>query len=593
MVRKPSIRAPGDSSDGASCNEPDDARDGPQLDAPAILREIGEVPYAWQIDTDRIAWGDNAGEVLKIDGVAAIATGRLYAQRLDPASSQSRFDTVMKSGHRDGGSGVGYQIEYCLRLDSGGEALWVEDTGRWFAGSDGRPATAHGVVRAINERHEREARLTYLSRFDALTGEMNRAHLTELLGATLDDAHRYRSSCAFLIAAIDNLARINEGFGFDIADEVIGAVGKRIRTKMRGGDVLGRFSGNKFGVILKNCTPDDMVIAAERLLTGVREDVVQTSAGPVAVTVTIGGVVAPRHARTVSEIVARAQESLDVAKAKRHGSFLAYRPSVEREAMRQESIRTTDKIVAALNERRILLAFEPVVGTLSRGPAFYESLMRIQRADGTLVSAGSVIAVAERLGLVRLLDHRVLELAVAELVAAPQLHLSINVSADSTTDPDWWAALGASLRRHPGIGERLIIEITETAAIHDLDETRAFVSRAKDLGCRIAIDDFGAGYTSFRNLRRLGVDLVKIDGAFVQHLTESADDRVFVRTLVELGRSLGLKIVAEWVQDETAADMLAEWGCDYLQGHLVGRAAVARPWQSATAATPQVVAAPA
>ena len=120
----------------------------------------------------------------------------------------------------------------------------------------------------------------------------------------------------------------------------------------------------------------------------------------------------------------------------------------------------------------------------------------------------------------------------------------------------------------------MTLEITETTAIQNIDETAGFVTRAKDLGCRIAIDDFGAGYTSFRNLRRLGVDMIKIDGAFVQNLPRSQDDRAFVRTLIDLGRSLGLTTVAEWVQDEGGAEVLAEWGCDYLQGMLIGRASL-------------------
>jgi EAL domain-containing protein (putative c-di-GMP-specific phosphodiesterase class I) len=100
----------------------------------------------------------------------------------------------------------------------------------------------------------------------------------------------------------------------------------------------------------------------------------------------------------------------------------------------------------------------------------------------------------------------------------------------------------------------------------------------KDLGCRIAIDDFGAGYTSFRNLRKLGVDIIKIDGAFVQNLSRSEDDRAFVRTMIDLGHRLGLKTVAEWVQDDASAKMLAAWGCDYLQGALTGRAMLHHPW---------------
>jgi diguanylate cyclase (GGDEF)-like protein len=402
--------------------------------------------------------------------------------------------------------------------------------------------------------------------------------LTEILEKTLDEAVRFRSSCGFLLVAIDNLARINESYGFETADQMINAIGKRIRSLMRGKDALGRFSGNKFGIVLKDCTPDDMAIAAERLLAGVRDDLVPTATGPVAATITIGGVTAPRHARTVAEILARAQQTLDAAKGKRRGSLFAYQPNIEREAQRRENVRATDEIVAALNERRIFVAYETVAATADRRPAFYECLMRVRRTDGSLLGAGDVIPVAERLGLVRMLDHRVLELVVDEMIATPSLQASVNVSPGSTTDPNWWGGLGSLLRAHAGVAERLIIEITESAAIHDVDETRGFVARVKDLGCRIAIDDFGAGYTSFRNLRKLGVDIVKIDGAFVQNIIRSEDDRAFVRTLIDLGKRLRLATVAEWVQDERAARLLESWGCDYIQGALVGLASTERPW---------------
>jgi diguanylate cyclase (GGDEF)-like protein len=542
-----------------------------------ILKSVGEATYEWRIDTDTIQWGPNAALVLGVRDVGAIATGRAFANLLDPGNVQTRFDAVMRSSEADDGAGVPYQVQYCLRSLPRSGKLWVEDSGRWFAGPDGRPARAHGVIRIINDRHEREQQLAYLSRFDGLTGEINRWHLTEILDARLQEAERGRTSCGFLLVAIDNLARINEAYGYDVADEVIGAVAKRLRARMRGEDCIGRFSGNKFGIILKDCSPDDLVIAAERLLAGVRDDVVMTTVGAIAVTATIGGVTAPRHARNVDEILARAQETLDNAKARRPGSFLAYRPNVEREAIRRDNIRYTDEIIAALNERRILLAFEPVVETASRQPAFYECLMRIRRADGKLVPAKDIVPVAERLGLIRLLDHRVLELAADELAAVPGIHFSLNVSPASTTDPDWWTRLAGLLRRHRGIGERLTVEITEMAAIHDVDATRGFVTRVKDLGCRIAIDDFGAGYTSFRNLRKLGVDIVKIDGAFVQNIVRSEDDRTFVRTMIELAKRLKLITVAEWVQDEKVGRLLAEWGCDYLQGALVGTATTERP----------------
>ena len=554
------------------------------FDMAAIMSSIGEIPYQWTIDSDVLVWGANAAQVLMVGGIAAISSGRNYAKLLAADSATSRFEAVMKSTARDEGAGVPYQVQYALHPEGVVNGLWIEDVGRWFAGQDGKPERAHGIIRVIDERHDQEERLTYLSRFDALTGEMNRFHLTEVLEETLKQAVTQRNSCGFMLVAIDNLARINESYGFDVADEAIGAVAKRLRAKMRGGDQIGRFSGNKFGIILNNCTPDDMEKAAERLIAGVRDDVIRTGAGPVAATVTVGGVTAPRHAGNVHEILARAQETLDRAKAKRLGSYQVYRPNVEREVLRRDNVRAADEIVTALNERRILLAFEPVVETATRETVFHECLMRIRRADGSLAPAQDVIPVAERLGLVRLLDHRVLELLVGEMAAVPQLNASVNVSPASITDPDWWTVLGALLRANTGVAERLTVEITETTVIHDIDDTRGFVSRVRDLGCKIAIDDFGSGYTSFRNLRKLGVDILKIDGTFVKNMTRSDDDQAFVSALVDLARRLGIKTVAEWVQDEASAALLAEWGCDYLQGSLIGLASLERPWGSAAPA---------
>ena len=566
-------------SQNATAADPDGIPAPPQLDPTESLASVGAALYQWDIKNDVLTWSPNAGDVLLVRDPGSIGSGRAYAQLLEPDNAQAPFDVIVTSAQRDDGQGVPYRIQYAIRPDAGEETrLWVEDAGRWFAGPDGKPARAHGTIHVINERYERERRLEHLARRDELTGEFNRYHLTEILEKALEEAVRFRSSCGFLLVAIDNLGGINQSYGYDTADQVIRVVSKRIRGLMRGRDALGRYSGNKFGVVLKDCTPDDMAVAAERLLAGVRDELVPTDAGAIAVTVTIGGVTAPRHARTPTDVVARAQEALDAAKAKRRGWFLAYRPNVEREAQRRENIRATDEIVAALNERRIFLAYETVANTVGRQPAFYECLMRVRRADGSLLGAGDVIPVAERLGLVRLLDHRVLELVVDEMVATPALQASVNVSPGSTTDPNWWTGLGSLLRAHSGVAERLIIEITESAAIHDIDETRGFVARVKDFGCRIAIDDFGAGYTSFRNLRKLGVDIVKVDGAYVQNMIRSDDDRAFVQTLIDLGKRLELATVAEWVQDEETAKLLQSWGCDYIQGALIGLASTERPW---------------
>jgi len=394
----------------------------------------------------------------------------------------------------------------------------------------------------------------------------------------IEEAARFRSSCGFMLIGIDHLARINDAFGFDVADAVIAEIAHRIRSRLRGGDVLGRFSGNKFGLILKNCTVDDMNVAAERFLASIRDEVVPTKSGPVSVTASIGAVGVPRYARNTDEAINRAHETLDGAKRRRAGSYSVWRPNVERDAQRRVNIRVTDEIVTALNERRIVMAYEPVVEARSRRAAFHECLVRMERDDGQMLLAPDIVPVAERLGLIRLVDHRVLELVIAELANSPAVQLSLNISPDTTMDPDWWASIESLMRAHPGVGERLIVEITETVAIQDIDDVRGFVTRLKNFGSRIAIDDFGAGYTSFRNLRKLGVDIVKIDGAFVQNIANSADDCAFVQTLIDLARRLQIKTVAEWVQDEESAVMLREWGCDYIQGRLIGLASSQRPW---------------
>jgi diguanylate cyclase (GGDEF)-like protein len=550
-----------------------------------ILASLGQAAFVWDIASDAISWSDHLGAVFADIPPEVLSSGAEFAKLIEPQGS-IRTDALGLSPAVHGAGGTPYRIEYGVRVSTSAPLTWIEETGCWFAGPDGRPARAEGIVRINNERHARDEQLLKLSRHDPLTGELNRTHLIAALAEAIEETQRFRSTSAFLLIGIDHLARVNDAFGFDVADAVISEIANRIRARLRGGDVLGRFSGNKFGLILKNCTIDDMNVAAERFLAVVRDEVVPTRSGPVSVTASIGGVAVPRYARSADEAINRAQETLDGCKRRRAGSFMAWRPNVERDAQRRVNIRVTDEIVTALNERRIVMAYEPVVAASSRENAFYECLVRMEQDDGRVLLAPDIVPVAERLGLIRLVDHRVLELVVAELAQSPSVELSLNISPETTMDPDWWASIESLMRAHPGVAERLIVEITETVAIQDINDVRGFVTRLKNFGSRIAIDDFGAGYTSFRNLRKLGVDIVKIDGAFVQNISRSADDRAFVQTLIDLARRLNIKTVAEWVQDEHAALMLRDWGCDYIQGRLIGLATAERPW-AADAALPK------
>ncbi len=542
-----------------------------------ILALVGEVAYRWAIGSDTLTW---EGDVEAVLGIAApaLATGRAFATLLDPENVSGRYDAVFGGSASDRGGGVAYQAEYALRPGgAAGPVLWVEDCGRWFGDGGTRPARAHGVMRLINDRRERDKRLAFRSRHDELTGFFNRAHLIDLIGESLETTQRFRNSAAFLLIAVDNFRVINESYGYETADQVLAAVARRVRSRLRGADTIGRFSGNKIGVLLSDADEITMRAAADRFLAAVRDEVVATDNGAIAVSASIGGVVLPRNGRTVGEVVSRAEEGLHVARSDGQARFSSYVYSTAREEARKANAALSVELINGLKENRIRLAFQPVVDILTRKPAFHEALLRLVRPDGEIVPASVFIPLSERLGLVRLLDQRALELAIEALVAAPTAKLSLNVTADTAGGPSWLAHLRKAAAAHPGLAERLIVEITESSAIRSVDAAKAFIAAIRDLGCSVAMDDFGAGQTSFRNLRLLDLDIVKIDGAFVQNLAASTDDQVFVRALLELAANFGLRTVAEWVQDEESADILRAWGITYLQGELTGVAVMDWP----------------
>jgi EAL domain-containing protein (putative c-di-GMP-specific phosphodiesterase class I) len=271
-------------------------------------------------------------------------------------------------------------------------------------------------------------------------------------------------------------------------------------------------------------------------------------------------------------LLRRAEDALALARRGAETRCAVYDPAsaVEGRYRRLTRLSAPD-VVDALNERRIAFARQPIVSARTREPAFGEALARMVRPDLPHLCAGEIVPVVERAGLIPLLDTRMLELATRWLSERPQERLSLNLSPLTLERPDWLETLAGHLGAHRGVAGRLILEVTETIAIGDPGVARARLEAMKELGVAIAIDDFGAGHTSFRHLRTFPVDFLKIDGAFVQNLARSTDDRFFVRTLIDLAGHLGIATVAEWVEDEETATMLAEWGVDYLQGDHCGR----------------------
>jgi len=201
-----------------------------------------------------------------------------------------------------------------------------------------------------------------------------------------------------------------------------------------------------------------------------------------------------------------------------------------------------------------------------------------------MISPAAWLALAERRGRIAAIDQLTVRCALAKLIARPDVTLAINVSPLTLREPGFLAELRAMVTGRPSLARRLVIEITESAALHDVAALAEDFADLRAAGLRLAMDDFGAGHTSLRNLRALKADIVKIDGAFVQNLARSSDDRFYVRELIALARRIKARIVAEWVEDSETLAMLRAWGCDYAQGRFTGAPDFAIPRERADAA---------
>jgi EAL domain-containing protein (putative c-di-GMP-specific phosphodiesterase class I) len=286
----------------------------------------------------------------------------------------------------------------------------------------------------------------------------------------------------------------------------------------------------------------------------------------------------PEAASTSQEAMLKAEQALDKARSFGRDGFAVYQPSPSRETARLRLMQISDEVIAALKEKRLKLAYQPIITARSREVSHYECLLRMVRADGGIVSAGHFVPAAEQMGIVHLVDRFALESAVGQLKAAPSVTLAVNVSGTAASDPAWLQSFVDYVRAEKQVASRLIVELTETAALHHFEENAHFVSQLREVGVRVAIDDFGAGYTSFRNLQMLHVDTVKIDGSYVKDLSRSPENQVFVRTLVGLAKSFDIKTVAEWVGSEEDAALLADFGVDYFQGFHFGEPVIDPEW---------------
>lgn len=412
------------------------------------------------------------------------------------------------------------------------------------------------------------------------SSEQGRRNTKYTIARWLDEqgGHKAASKGFCLIVGIDRLSLYNEFIGMNHTDEIIEQTGKRLSSLFAGKADIHRIAGDVYSVLMKYEQGSDMSTMASFILQSFYEDPIMTSTGPLLVGVSIGGVVITNENDwDASSFITKGELAMQTAKEQGRGRFVPYNSAAIYAAKQHSTLELGTRFLHALKEGQLHLAFQPIVNSQTSGVKFHECLLRMLDDNGRMVSAGEFIPAIEKLGMAPFLDQYTIRLAIQELMMFPELELSVNVSRLNLVHEDWLRGIVAMLRECPQVAARLIIEITETALCETDERVTNVVKALKDLGCRIALDDFGAGYTSFSQIQDMYVDYVKIDKSFIRNLGSGRND-AFVRTLNTLAQSVDVQTVAEGAETMAEAKLLKDEGLDYIQGYAYGFPEVERVW---------------
>ncbi len=432
-----------------------------------------------------------------------------------------------------------------------------------------------GTIRDISERKRFESQLVQMANHDPLTGLFNRRRFDEELERHVSEAQRYDLRGALLFMDLDTFKDVNDSRGHHAGDELLFALARLLREQLRATDIVARLGGDEFAVLLPHTDMEQAQVVAADLLDTIRNRTFVAGGSPLRITASIGMALFPDQTASAGECLSRADLAMYRAKDEGRDRVCLFTPDGDWQAQIESRISWQQRVREALENDRFVLHAQPILNLADGRISQHELLLRLDGGGGEFVLPGMFLDVAERSGLIQDIDRWVVRQAIRLIAehqaAGDDIRLEVNLSGKAFADQELLPMIQRELIAAGVDPGRLILEVTETAAIANVDEAEKFLRTLKALGCGFALDDFGVGFSSFSHLKHLPVDYLKIDGSFIRDLPRSTVDQHLVQAIVGVARGLGKRTIAEFVGDGETLRLLREYGVDFAQGYFIGR----------------------
>ncbi len=528
-----------------------------------------------------MALADGEGRVVRVNSALCDLTGRsandLAGERFDTLAHVADADQdrqivgALLSGERDQ-----YKVETRFQHASG-TPIWVALQATTITDEGGAPRRFLIQVQDITHRRHYEENLHYLATHDPLTGLHNRASFANQIDAHADVVRRYGSDGALLLLDLDHFKYINDTLGHAAGDQVIARVATVLRARLRDTDVLARLGGDEFAALLPRATAQTAQYVANDLLDALRaERIAIPGTGQRTMTASIGVAMfeAADDLRGEDVLVSADLAMYDAKEAGRNQLALHVRGD-HAQARMSGRITWAERIRVAIEEDRFTHVAQPIFDLATGAVTQFEVLLRMLDEHGDLIAPGAFLSTAERLGMMHQIDAMTVARSMRAVAAhgdggAGRPRVEINLSGASMGDPEMLRTIERELSETGLDPSRVIFEITETAAIANIGRAREFSDQLAKLGCRFALDDFGAGFGSFYYLKHVRFDILKIDGEFVRDCCSTHTDRLVIQSVVDIARGLGKETIAEHVGDAATVALLRELGVTHGQGFHLG-----------------------